>query len=135
MIGDHGGRDRQRFLNAPAGRMLADDLVDLHLGLDIGKVGKIGHHCCAISGEGLLEVVDRIEVEVANSDEWRWSDAQLVLARVLLHAGSAEPAATREIGASLDRAQEIVEQTGAESRRPRLDELRAKLETAESRSG
>jgi tetratricopeptide (TPR) repeat protein len=54
-------------------------------------------------------------------------DAWLVLARVLLRASVAEPAATQEIVSALERAQELIERTGAESRRPRLAELRAEL--------
>ncbi len=54
-------------------------------------------------------------------------DAQLVLARVLLREGASEPEAARQIGAALERAAELIDQTGGESRRPRLEELRAEL--------
>ncbi len=52
-------------------------------------------------------------------------DAQLVLARVQLREGAPQPEATRGIGDALERAAELIDQTGCESRRPRLEELRA----------
>jgi class 3 adenylate cyclase/tetratricopeptide (TPR) repeat protein len=58
-------------------------------------------------------------------------DAQLVLARVLLRETASEPETAREIGTALERAADLIEQTGAESRRSRLEELRAVLARAE----
>ena len=40
--------------------------------------------------------------------------------------------AAHEIGAALDRAAELINQTGAESRQPRLADLRVELKAAES---
>ena len=54
-------------------------------------------------------------------------DAQLILARVLLRENVSEPEVVREIGAALDRAAELIDQTGGESRRPCLEELHAEL--------
>ena len=54
-------------------------------------------------------------------------DAQLVLARVLLREGASAPDTGREIGATLERAAELIEQIGLGSHRPRLEELRAEL--------
>jgi tetratricopeptide (TPR) repeat protein len=52
-------------------------------------------------------------------------DAQLVLAGSLLRESGSHSEAAGEIGAALNRVEELIDQMGAESRRPRLEELRA----------
>jgi adenylate cyclase len=54
-------------------------------------------------------------------------DAWLSLARLLLLRGVAEASAAEEIVRALKRAQELIDETGGESRRPHLDELQAEL--------
>ena len=58
-------------------------------------------------------------------------DARLVLARVRLQEGAEETATAREIGLLLERVTGLIDQTGAESRRPRLTELLASLAHAQ----
>src|SRR6266581_1599798 len=50
---------------------LAHDLADLDLRSDVRVVRDVGHQLLAVSAHPLLEVADRIEVEVADADERR----------------------------------------------------------------
>jgi class 3 adenylate cyclase/tetratricopeptide (TPR) repeat protein len=54
-------------------------------------------------------------------------DAQIALAGALLRGAALDPDRAVEIGTALDRAAELIEQMGAESRRPRLEEVRGGL--------
>ncbi len=77
------------------------------------------------------ECREAIAVAQRNGTPLYECDAHLVRARILLRAGASQPDAAREVAAALDRAQALLDQIGAESRRPRLLELRAELAHAQ----
>jgi tetratricopeptide (TPR) repeat protein len=88
--------------------VLSQLLAEGHLGL--GQLGRARAGC------------DRAIAVARRNGTRLWEcDAQLLLARILLRAD----AAPGEVAAAVERAGELIEQTGAEGRRPRLDDLRA----------
>src|SRR5207245_5783288 len=53
------------------GRALTDDLADLDLRLDVRVVRDVGHDLLAVLAHPLLEIGERVEVEVAGGDVGR----------------------------------------------------------------
>jgi adenylate cyclase len=109
---------RDRRIHVSLDAELLQLLAEAHLGL--GQQGRAREECVAAIAAALR----------SGSPHWE-CDAQLVLSRVLLREGAPGPAAAGETGAALDRAAELIDQTGFESRRPRLFELRAELAHAQ----
>ena len=105
-------RDRRIHVSLEA--ELLQLLAEAHLGL--------GQHARA-----RVECGEAIAAALRSGTPLYECDAQLVLARIQLREGASQPEATRGIGAALERAAELIDQTGGESRRPRLEELRAEL--------
>jgi adenylate cyclase len=93
-------------------------LAEAHL--DIGEPERAQQACA-----------EAIAVAQRNGTPLFECDAQLVQARILLGAGAPQADAARDVAAALDRAEALIAQIGAESRRPRLLELRAELAHAQ----
>ena len=109
---------RERRIHVSLEAELLQLLAETHIG--VGQLGLARHECDEAIAAALRSGTPLYEC-----------DAQLILARILLQEGSAEPAKVREIGSSLERAAELIDQTGAESRRPRLTELLASVAHAQ----
>ncbi len=97
---------RDRGIHLLLAAELLQLLAEAHLGL--GQQGRAREEC----GEA-------ISAALRSGTPLYECDAQVVLARVLLRDSASASEAAHEIGAALDRAAELINQTGAESRQPR----------------
>jgi tetratricopeptide (TPR) repeat protein len=99
----------------------------LHVEADFLQLLAAAHHDDGQTERARAECVEAIAVARRSCTPLFECDAQLVLARILMRGGAAQSDAAARVTDALDRAEALIVQIGAESRRPRLLELRAQL--------